>query len=169
MTKKIRRYYLALFDIVVINIAVIFALALKYDFVIPKEQWTFYLSVAILLSGGKLVVFHMFSLYDSLWEYASIEELMKIIVAVMLSSVFGLIYIFTQGNIFPATCFVTMMMFEMAGIISIRFSYRIFRRLKNKRSVTSQDVHRSGSDCGNDSKRNVRETRHTWKTSWLHR
>lgn len=143
VTKKIKRYYLALLDIFVVNLAVLFALALKFDFHIPGAYTSFFLSTAIILTIGKIFIYNVFSLYDSIWEYASIEELMKIVFAVFASTAFGVVYLWTQSSMFTVSCYIIIFMVEMAGVASVRFSFRILRRVKNKRSVFSQSSNKN--------------------------
>lgn len=143
MTKRIKRYSLALIDIFVINFAVLFALALKFDFHIPRSYLAFFMSTSFILTVGKIFIFNAMSLYDSIWEYASIEELMRIVVAVMASTVFGLIYFWTQGSDYTIACYIIMFMVEMAGIAGCRFSFRVLRRMKNKRSVFKQNSNKN--------------------------
>ncbi|MBN2797086.1 MAG: polysaccharide biosynthesis protein [Clostridia bacterium] len=139
MRRKIRRYYLAFFDVLIINLAVILALALRYDFNIPSVQLDEYLTVAMILTIGKIFIYHMFSLYDSIWEYASIEELIRIVFAVAVSSSFGTAYLLMQGTSMKSSVMIMICLLEMAGISSTRFSYRVIRRFKNKRSIFRQD------------------------------
>lgn len=140
MSRKIRRYYLALFDVLVINIAVFFALALISNFDIPKADLAFYIPAAVIFTVGKIIIFHLFSLYDSIWEYASIEELMRIVFAVCAANLFGISFLLMKGNEMPPAAFIIIFMLDMAGISCTRFSYRIMRRFKNKRSVFKQDT-----------------------------
>lgn len=140
MSRKIRRYYLMIFDVLVINISMIFALALKFDFHIPSNQWAFFFQIAVIVTIGKIAIYHVFSLYNSIWEYASIEELIRIVFAVVVASFFGIIYTFSQGSTLPVACLIMTFMFEMSGISGIRFSYRIMRRFKNKRSIFKQET-----------------------------
>lgn len=139
MRRKIRRYYLAFFDIMIINLAVILALALRYDFSIPEAQIVEYMKVAMILTIGKIFIYHVFSLYDSIWEYASIEELIRIVFAVAVSCSFGTLYLLMQGTTMKSTVMIMICLLEMAGISGIRFSYRVVRRFKNKRSIFRQD------------------------------
>lgn len=140
MTRKIRRYYLMVFDILAVNLAMIFAMALKFDFLIPQSQWAFFFETAFILTVGKILIFNAFSLYNSIWEYASIEELIRIVLAVSVAGLFGLVYSLSQMNSFPIACLIMTFMFEMTGVSGVRFSYRIMRRFKNKRSIFKQDT-----------------------------
>lgn len=115
-------------------------MALKFDFAIPQSQWAFFFEIAFILTVGKILIFNAFSLYNSIWEYASIEELIRIVLAVSVAGLFGLIYSVSQMHSFPIACLIMTFMFEMAGVSGIRFSYRIMRRFKNKRSIFKQDT-----------------------------
>lgn len=139
MTRKIRRYYLAILDVIIINFAVIIALGLANNFKIPTDQLRIYGHAAMFVTIGKIAIFHVFALYDSIWEYASIEELIRIVFAVTVSSIFGVLFMVLQEEHIAANVMIIMCMMEMAGISSIRFSYRIIRRFKNKRSIFRQD------------------------------
>ena len=140
MNKSIKRYYLMAFDILIINLSMVFALTLKFDFAVPQHEWTFFLKTAIIITIGKIAIYHIFSLYNSIWQYASIEELIRIVFAVLVANGFGLIYLLSQGGGVPAACLVMSFMFEMGGISGIRFSYRIMRRFKNKKSIFKQET-----------------------------
>lgn len=140
MTRKIRRYYLIAFDIIIINLAVLCALALRFDLPLPTVQIEAYLKIAVIMTIGKIVIYNMFSLYDSIWEYASIEELIRIVFAVIVSNIFGTIFMLTQQHVVPVPCFFMIFLLEMGAVSALRFSYRVMRRFKNKRSVFRQDA-----------------------------
>lgn len=138
MKGKIKRYYLMIFDLIAITIALYFALFLKFDFVVPDVINTFCLEIALVSYIIKLFVYNSFSLYNSLWAYASIEELMQVVFAVMASTVVVVIYMMTQGNPIPFGVLLNAFMIELILVGGIRFSYRILRRYKNHRSLTKQ-------------------------------
>ena len=139
MKKKIKRYYLIFLDLLAINLSVYIALSLKFGFNIPYEILHYYFSVSIIFTLAKVVIYNYFSLYDSLWEYASIEELIKVVMAALLANVFGVIYLFFQGNIIPIACLINIAILDVMIIGGIRFSYRVLRRLKNHKSIVKQN------------------------------
>jgi len=139
MKKKMRRYYLMLFDIFAICSSVMIALFFRYGFEIPSIDISFCLECALVVLLVKLFIYHSFSLYDSLWEYASIEELMQVVFAVALSSVIANIYMFTQGSPIPISALLNALLLELCLVGGIRFSYRLLRRLKNHRSLVKQN------------------------------
>lgn len=143
MKKKMKRYYLMLFDIFAISISMLLALVLKFSFEIPRADLIFCLEIAMIVYLIKVFIYHAFSLYDSLWEYASIEELMQVVFAVLLSTMITTVYIFTQGNPLPLSVLINALMFELIIIGGIRFSYRLLRRYKNHRNLLKQKIEKN--------------------------
>lgn len=143
MRRRIKRYYLIGLDIFTINIAMYIALVLKFGFEIPEACTAFYMSVFIVVSIGKIVIYNYFSLYDSLWEYASIEELIQVVGGVLVSNMFAAVYMFTQKSDIPVTVVINLMMIEVILIGGTRFSYRLMRRMKNHKSIVQQNCDRN--------------------------
>lgn len=138
MRKRMKRYYLMIFDLLAICCSMFLALLLKYGFDIPSDNLSFVLQTFVIVSFIKIFVYHVFSLYDSLWEYASIEELMQVVAAVLVSNIVGIIYMFTQSTPLPMGVLLNVVLLEICTIGGIRFSYRILRRMKNHRSILVQ-------------------------------
>ena len=126
-----RKLTLALLDIIVIITSFFFALALKFDFHIPLDQVEFFMRNILFYIIIKIIVHKLFSLYNSIWLYASIEEMMRIIATVLTSNLLGVFYLVYQGSILPLSVYIICLMAEMTGILAIRVSYRIARRIKN--------------------------------------
>jgi FlaA1/EpsC-like NDP-sugar epimerase len=80
---------------------------------------------------GKLLIYRYFDLYNSLWAYASVEELMKIVFAGIVSSIFGSLYLIYMGEQLYPGIYISVMFFEIMIVGAIRFSYRFFRGVKN--------------------------------------
>ncbi|MBI9014132.1 MAG: polysaccharide biosynthesis protein [Clostridiales bacterium] len=143
MKKKMKRYYLMLFDILAITISMLLALVLRFGMNIPTIDLYFCFEIALVVFLIKIFVYHSFSLYDSLWEYASIEELMQVVFAVLLSSAVTIFYMFTQSNPLPLGVLANALMLELIIVGGVRFSYRVLRRYKNHRSLTKQKFDRN--------------------------
>ena len=80
----IRRIFLILLDIVCISVAGLAALLLRFDFHFTQidtqylDRFIQYLPIHIVLT---IVMFWLFHMYNSLWEFASINEMVRIIIA----------------------------------------------------------------------------------------
>lgn len=138
MKKKIGKYYFILFDIIAIIASLSIAFLFKYGLSVPNNQIMFTIKAIVVLCMIKILTYKAFSLYTSLWEFASVEELIQVVGAVLISNVLGLIYLITINNIIPISVYLNAAILEVILIGGIRFSYRVFRRLKNNRSVFRQ-------------------------------
>ncbi len=130
MQAYIRKLFLLVTDILFINLSFYLALLIRFEFVIPKEYYDLFLKSVLFMTIIQIVVFYLFGLYRSLWEYASIEELMQIFIAAV--SVSGLILlsgIILRDRMPYSVCIIAcVLMFMFTG--SSRISYRYMRRLK---------------------------------------
>ncbi len=139
-TKLSRQLFLIAADILATNAAFLFTLFLHFEGDIPSEVISIYLSSVFILTVGKLLIYRFFDLYNSLWSYASVEELIKILLAVIVANVFGVIYLIYMGERLYFGIYLTSMLFEIAFVSSGRFSYRLVRSLKNRKIFMKQDV-----------------------------
>ncbi|MBI9014043.1 MAG: polysaccharide biosynthesis protein [Clostridiales bacterium] len=125
------KLWLISLDILVIIMSFFLALGLKYDFEIPMFQVEFFMRNVVVYVIIKIVIHKLFSLYDSIWLYASIEEMMRIVAAVLISNTIGIFYMVLQNSTLSLSVYIICLMVEMSGILGIRVSYRIIRRIKN--------------------------------------
>lgn len=140
MKKKIKRYYLTIFDLAAINLSVFLALLFKYGIDIPNDKIEFFLNTFILVSIVKVLIFNFYSLYNSLWEFASIEELIQVVTSVVISNLVVVLYYSFKHSMIPFTIYVNIVLLEIVMIGGIRFSYRVLRRIKNRNPILRQDV-----------------------------
>lgn len=139
VSKMSRQVYLIIADVLAVNAAFLGALFLHYEGNVPLEALIIYLQGSLLLIIGKFFIYRHFELYDSLWAYASVEELMKVVFAGVVSGVFSFIYLTFMGEKLFFGIYLTSMILEIAIVGIIRFSYRFFRRFKNNYPLTTQD------------------------------
>lgn len=139
-TKLSRQLFLIAADILAVNAAFLLTLFLHFEGDIPSEIISIYLSSVFILTVGKLLIYRFFDLYNSLWSYASVEELVKILLAVIVANVFGIIYLIYMGERLYFGIYLTSVLFEIALVSSGRFSYRLVRSLKNRKIFMKQDI-----------------------------
>lgn len=132
-TKISRQIFLLLADAVAVNMAFLLTLFLHFEANIPAEVISIYLNSIFILTLGKILIFKYFDLYNSLWSYASVEEFLKIILAVVVGNIFGVIYLIYMGERLFFGVYITSMLFEFIIVASIRFSHRLMRSLKNRK------------------------------------
>lgn len=85
-TKKFK-LLLAFVDIVVINVTLWFSFWLRFDGHIPDSFAKNWECFSLIITITRIAVFRLFSLYRSLWTYASTTELVKVFSGVTCSSV----------------------------------------------------------------------------------
>lgn len=90
-----------------------------------------------ILAFINVVVLAMFRLYNNLWEYASIDEVIQIVGATVLGTLGGAVFLWIIGTRLPIRVFVVscfLLIFFMGGI---RFVFR-FMRQKGRAIASSQ-------------------------------
>ena len=142
MRKFIRVCFLLLMDIVLINAAAIFALFVRMDFSLNAayhdgflDQWALY---SLLFTCLSVAVFVPMKLYNSLWEFASIDEFLRIVISVVLVSICQLVLVLTELVNLPKSFPVLNGLILCALVTFFRFSYRFFRDRRKNRSNTSK-------------------------------
>lgn len=129
--KKYRVLVLVLLDTMLVNLSIIIGLFLRFSLddrysKIPPGDMERYYSTAFVITLIFLTVFYFFKLYNSLWQYASVNELISIVGATTVASVISYVY----GLIFrvqmPRSIYVISWMLIMLSVGGVRFSYRIF-------------------------------------------
>lgn len=139
MKKSTKVASFVIIDVFFINLAFLLSAYIHLEGNISGEMLVKYAQLMILLMPFKLMIYKIFSLYNSIWEYASIEELIKVIEAVFLANVVSVSYMIIMGMKMYFGVYLVAVIFEIAFIGGSRFSYRMFRRVKNHRNVFRQN------------------------------
>jgi FlaA1/EpsC-like NDP-sugar epimerase len=115
-------------DILLINTATYFALILRFEGIIPYNLIDAFVNTFFLTTLFKVFIYKHFDLYKSIWSYASIDEMVNIVVAVL----FGTIAEFLYGNlvnvIMPRSVYAVSLLLTLFFIGGIRMSLRMSRR-----------------------------------------
>ena len=126
---------LIVMDIVLINASVLFSLLLRYEFSISTlEESTFvqqYLKIALSYTVLTLIFFTVWRLYRSLWEFASMDELRNIALAVFCSSAALALLTKISGIYLPRSLPIMNFLVLMLATSIFRFTYRTARTLRN--------------------------------------
>lgn len=137
--RSIGRTALLLVDIITINLALFTALYIHFEGQIPSNMMTMYYQSSIILTAAKLLIYRSLGLYDSIWEYASIEELIKVVLVCSLANVIGIVYLLTIGLRMYFGIFIVAFIFEVTLVGYTRFSFRVFRKLRNNGPLTKRN------------------------------
>lgn len=139
--RTIRRAFLLLLDVLGVNIAGYIALWLRFDCSVESMDSVYIdrlVDCMVLHSVVCVIIFFGFHLYNSLWEYASLEEMTRILYACAVTEVlrFGWLSFYYRGaglGYAMPRSFWPMELFILIGIVGgSRILYRVLRRI-NKR------------------------------------
>ena len=135
MGSKIRIALLVLLDTLAINVSLIAALILRFDFNIHNTQFREYFAKlypnhAIILTMIAILIIFINKLYASLWKYVSIHEIGNCFLAAATTFFIDLAYFELIGEQYPKSVLFLAGCFEFLFITVIRFSYRIVREYR---------------------------------------
>ena len=133
----IRRICLIILDIACIIGASFAALLTRFEFQfssIPEEFLDVITKYEIYFIIITLLVFIVFRIYSSLWEYAGIEEVFSIILACLLSELFKIGIIAVTWSVMPRSWYVLDVLYLMILIGGSRFVYRMARMRRHNRA-----------------------------------
>lgn len=82
---KLHRYILVVLDVFLVVLSFYLAHLLRFEWIVPPENMNSLLSLIPIIGGISAVAFVIIDLYNRLWEYASIQELLAIVKAVSIS------------------------------------------------------------------------------------
>ncbi|MGO1528919.1 MAG: polysaccharide biosynthesis protein [Senegalia sp. (in: firmicutes)] len=138
MEKKKRIIMLLAIDIFLISTAFLVSFYLRFDMNIPWNIMQLYIDNIFAITLIKILVFAYFGIYNSLWRYASIDELMQVIVAVILANAGMISYLYVMNIHFPRSIYLLVAILDIMYIGGVRFSYRFLRKMKNEKLFNSE-------------------------------
>lgn len=132
--KALRVACLVLADLILINLSAFLALYIRFEFDFRQLYATTFLRDMLIYAGINsactILIFHILKLYNSLWEFASVLELVRITLGCFFSAVFYMVGMFmlhlTVPRSFPAIYMLILCL--LCG--ALRLSYRCVRRTR---------------------------------------
>ena len=126
---KVIMLLLALYDIIAVNISYFLALWVRFDgrySAIPEEYLTAFKRFAPFYTILCIIIFIVFKLYNSIWQFASYVELLHLMGATMVSAFVQIIgtMMLMQGGRMPLSYYLGGMMFQGGFLLLARFGYR---------------------------------------------
>jgi len=140
--KKTRKFSILLIDVGFLFVSIAVAVILKAD--LDRLVYLFQnaFQYILLMIGIKLSLIKVLMLYDSLWEHASVDELIRIATFGVLSHLFVVALDFSSGTVFSYKSLLLISFFDVVLIGGFRLSYRVVRRLKN-RAFTIKQIYKN--------------------------
>ena len=143
----VRAVVLALFDVVFVAVSYFIALMLRFDFIfshIDANYITGYRRLIIPYCICVVVIFYIFRLYHSIWRFASVSELERMVLAWATFQLVVLVIYFITKIRMPMSFWAGGAIIGFLLTTSIRFSYRFLR------GVRGSLEQRQGSVTGNE-------------------
>ncbi len=138
LKKYVRVSMLVIYDILAICMSQYLGLIARFDFSVSKVTPEFMETCGRLLPINilvTLIVFLVMHLYSSLWQYASVQEMINVAMATVLSSALQVMEVVLLKWGMPRSYYLLYMFFLTSLIILSRFAYRGARVIK--RSISS--------------------------------
>lgn len=135
--------YLMAYDIIAVNAAYFAALLLRFDLqysAIPTDYLSAYLWFAPLYTVVCLFVFWKSKLYKSLWQYASINEAARVIMACAITTLFQIVGITLLLRRMPISYYIFGALFQFLFISGVRFAYRFILLERSKRDAKTSAI-----------------------------
>ena len=123
---------LMIYDAIVVFGAYFIALLVRFDFQfsqIPKEYFDEWLRFSPIYVLFCLIIFFIFRLYKSLWEYVSYDELKNLVITAVITVVFHVIGSWLLFGRMPSSYYLIGTVFQFIAVTGIRFAYRFIRVL----------------------------------------
>ena len=140
------RFLLIIWDAVCVNACSFLALFMRYDLNVERflksgiaEDYPLgYVAtlqeLMIFNTLITLIVFALFRLYNSLWRFAGLEEVLNIVLACGVSGVIHFLTVFGTYHRMPRSYFVIYTLLLFITTLVVRFSYRIVRLIYKSNS-----------------------------------
>ena len=127
---------LVLYDIIVVNASFALALWVRFDCqysMIPTPILDAFVDFAPIYTVVCIFIFYLCKLYQSIWRFASVTELNRVIIATVLTFIFQVVGIQFLTRM-PLSYYVLGIVLQFLFVIGIRFSYRFILLLRSKNS-----------------------------------
>jgi len=159
-----KRLIILISDIVSTGLSFWLAWTLRFNFSIPEHSYELFIKTLPVVVAARLVCFYLFGLYNGVWRYASMNDLLRILKATVLASILSFFYIgFVHHLIdFPRSVFVIDWFIVICLVGGSRFLYRLFREfypvkvIREQKKVLIVGAGRAGEMLLREMKQNAR-------------
>lgn len=141
---KLIALYLLIYDIVTINLSYFIGLWLRFDLQyskIPSEYLMAFIKFAPFYTAFSIIVFYMMHMYNSLWRFASFNELTSIMMATVVTGTAHVVGITLFVRRMPIAYYVFGICAQFIFTTGIRFGYRFVKLERAKREKTEKSAH----------------------------
>ena len=133
---------LIIYDILSVNAAFFLALWVRFDCMfseIPESYLEAFMKFAPFYTVICLLVFFRCRLYQSIWRFASYNELLRVMMATLVTGVVQIFGTLTFVQRMPISYYMFGILLQFFAILGIRFSYRFILLMKRIQRRISND------------------------------
>ncbi len=126
---------LVIYDYIAVLAAYLAALWFRFDCSfnkIDRKYLDIYLKSVFIYAAVCIVIFALFKLYKSIWRFASYFELIKVILATVITGLGYFIVMNIAGLRMPMSYFMFGIVFQFILTLGVRFSYRFILLLRGR-------------------------------------
>lgn len=129
LLKLYKKPRLIVIDLLLINLAVLFSFILRFD-----EAWLQYFELNYLAAITVISFFVLYfsSLYNKMWQYASMSELYSIFKATIIINILFVIYLYFFRVAFPRSIVAINLMTDIFLLGGMRFGLRLLKDFLNR-------------------------------------
>lgn len=141
---KVIAFYLLVYDIIAVNFSYFLGLWLRFDLQysnIPREYLSAFLKFTPVYTVAVVIVFYILRLYNSLWRFASFNELNRIFAASVITTVIQIVGITAFFVRMPFSYYVVGAATQFALITVVRFAYRFINMERARREQSARSRH----------------------------
>lgn len=141
---KVIALYLLIYDIITINLSYFIGLWLRFDLQyskIPSEYLMAFIEFAPFYTAFSIIIFYMMHMYNSLWRFASFNELTSIIMATVVTGIAHVVGITLFVRRMPIAYYVFGICAQFIFTTGIRFGYRFVNLERARREKTEKSAH----------------------------
>lgn len=133
-----RRAVIIAIHVALVVFAYLLAFLLRFDLALSPERWTLFLQTLPLLVLLRMGAFARFHLYQGMWRYVSMADILAILKAVTLSSLVFLagVLVFV-GHGFPRSVFLLDWVLCLALVGGVRLALRAIRESNSRYHLSS--------------------------------
>lgn len=138
---KVIALYLMIYDIFAVNFSYFLGLWLRFDLRysnIPKNYLHAFLKFAPIYTIAVLVIFYFLRLYNSLWRFASFNELNRILAASVITTVIQVLGITVIFERMPISYYIVGAAGQFGLTTAVRFAYRYISMERTRREQSAR-------------------------------
>ena len=166
----LRRTLLVILDVICVGISGFAALFVRFDFQFNRIDYPYtersltYLPIHIAVT---IIIFVLLRMYNSLWEFASIEEMVRIVIACVISEVthfagMHIMFYSVNNSVMPRSFWPLELVILIILVGGTRFFYRLLRRMnQTERTEEKKRILLVGAgDAGNTILREIKQSKY---------